>query len=79
VPGAGPGYNGTSVNRIVRLNADGTVDPTFSVGAGCDIDVYEILPAGGADGSLYVGGGFSRYRTSTRNQFMRVGPDGLPD
>jgi hypothetical protein len=70
-------YQGTPVNRIVRLNPDGSIDPGFSVGNGCDIDVNEILPAGDATGTIYAGGAFTRYRTSTRSQFMRVGADGI--
>ena len=27
-------YNGTSINRIVRLNSDGSIDNTFNIGTG---------------------------------------------
>jgi len=33
-------YNGTSINRIARLNADGTLDATFNVGTGANSYVY---------------------------------------
>ena len=36
-------YNGTSVNRICRLNADGNLDPTFVVGTGANFGSHKII------------------------------------
>ncbi|WP_140938096.1 DUF5008 domain-containing protein [Sphingobacterium lumbrici] len=35
-------FNGVSANRIVRLNLDGSVDPTFNVGTGADGDIMSV-------------------------------------
>jgi hypothetical protein len=46
--------NGVQVNNLIRFNADGTFDPTFTNGpAGLVIGLQEIA------GKLYVGGGFA--------------------
>jgi hypothetical protein len=35
-------YNGTSVNRVIRLNTDGSVDNTFSIGTGFNNYISDI-------------------------------------
>jgi len=35
-------FNGTPANRIVRLDADGNIDPTFAVGSGANGDILSI-------------------------------------
>ncbi|WP_316794514.1 DUF5008 domain-containing protein [Pedobacter frigoris] len=35
-------FNGVTVNRIVRLNLDGSVDQSFNSGSGADGDIYSI-------------------------------------
>jgi len=35
-------FNGTSANRIVRLDTDGNIDPSFAVGSGADGDIFSI-------------------------------------
>lgn len=35
-------FNGVMANRIVRLNLDGSVDPSFLAGSGADGDIYSI-------------------------------------
>ena len=54
-------YNGAPHTRIIRLNADGTVDTGFAVGKVGHI-VCAIAPAGDSTGDIYVGGnkGISR-------------------
>jgi hypothetical protein len=46
-------YNGTPINRIVRINVDGTIDATFNVGTGADrnISLLEIDSLG----NVYIG------------------------
>ena len=43
-------YNGTAVNRVVRLTATGTVDGTFATGSGTGFNdaVFSLAPAVGA-------------------------------
>jgi hypothetical protein len=46
-----------SFNRIVRLNSDGSIDSSFSVGSGFDKNVYAL--AFQSDNKLIVGGHFN--------------------
>jgi uncharacterized delta-60 repeat protein len=59
-------YNGTSRNRIIRLNSDGSIDGTFTIGSGFNSDVLAIEFA--QDGTILVGGSFSSYSGSTTYQ-----------
>lgn len=70
-------YNGTSSNRIIRLNSDGSVDAGFETGSGFNSDVYAIAPA--ADGTVYVGGAFANYDGTTINSLVRLNSDGTID
>ena len=72
-------YNGYTRNGIIRLNADGTVDLTFSIGIG-------FGPSGGpekvtvqADGKIVVCGGFNSYKSQTEYGLLRLLPDGTKD
>ena len=50
-------FNGQTVNRITRLNSDGTMDPGFSAAAGFNSTVEAIAVQ--TDGKIPVGGQFS--------------------
>jgi hypothetical protein len=49
-------FNTYSFNRIVRLNSDGSIDSSFSVGSGFDKNVYALAQS---DNKLIVGGHFN--------------------
>jgi hypothetical protein len=49
-------FNGTSRNRISRLNADGSLDLSFDPGAGADASVSAITLQ--PDGNILIGGDF---------------------
>ncbi|SDD55497.1 delta-60 repeat domain-containing protein [Pedobacter soli] len=53
-------FNGVAANRIVRLNLDGSVDPTFSAGSGADGDIYSIRYNATTD-KIVISGNFSTY------------------
>ena len=72
-------YNGIQKARIVRLNADGTVDPTFTIGTGFDNSVNVIAPAADGSGAVYVGGAFTTYNGKPANKLVRLNPDGTID
>ena len=72
-------YNGVQKARIVRLNADGTVDPLFAIGTGFDNTVNIIALAGDGTGALYVGGAFSTYNGTPANRIVRLNADGTID
>jgi len=70
-------YNGTSINRIARLNADGSIDQDFVVGIGSNNAVQDIAVQ--ADGSIVCGGQFTSYNGITRSKVARLLPDGTLD
>jgi uncharacterized repeat protein (TIGR01451 family)/uncharacterized delta-60 repeat protein len=70
-------FNGTVQNRIVRLNADGSLDPTFNGGVGGDGAVYAIALQ--PDNRILLGGEFTRWGGVTRNRLTRLNPDGSLD
>ena len=77
--GAFTSYNGTGVNNLVRLNANGTVDPAFAMGTGFNNTVFSVVPAGGGSADLYVGGAFSSYNGTAVNNLVRLTANGLAD
>ena len=45
-------YNGVTVNRIVRLNADGTIDPSFNMGIKANDVIYTTMLQ--SDGKIFI-------------------------
>ena len=70
-------WNGTSANRIVRLNSDGTRDTSFNVGTGTDGRVSSILIQ--SDGKILISGIFTTYNGSTSQRIARLNSDGTRD
>lgn len=73
-------YNGTTINRIARLNSDGSLDLSFNVGAGFDF-VFSGVQAIviDANGKIIVTGGFTKYNTITKKHIVRLNTDGSID
>ncbi len=70
-------YNGISENRVIRLNADGTKDSSFTTGTGFNSNVFAIVTQ--TDGRILVGGDFTTYNGSTENRIIRLNTDGTKD
>lgn len=70
-------YNGTARNRIARLNPNGTLDTTFSIGTGFNSSTERLLLQD--DGKILVTGAFSSYNGTTRNRLARLNSDGSLD
>ena len=70
-------YNGTSRNRIVRLNTDGSLDTTFSIGTGFSASVWSILVQ--SDGKIIAGGDFTTYSGASRPGVIRLNSNGSID
>ena len=70
-------YNGISENRIIRLNADGTKDTSFTTGTGFNNNVLSITLQ--TDGKILVGGSFTAYNGVTENRIIRLNTDGTKD
>lgn len=70
-------YNGIAINRLARLNQDGSLDTTFLVGGGLNAQVYSIVPT--AQGKIYVAGSFRVYGTDSVFRLMRLNANGTLD
>lgn len=73
-------YNGVAINRIARLNSDGSLDTSFNVGAGFDF-VFSGVQAITIDatGKIIVSGGFTKYNTISKKHIVRLNIDGSID
>jgi len=69
-------YSGVTVNHIVRLNTNGTVDNTF-INGGFDnaTDALKIQP----DGKILVGGSYATYSGVSATRIIRLNSNGTID
>src|SRR6185436_850626 len=72
-------YNGMDVIRVVRLNADGTVDQAFAPSRGFTNSLRSTVLAGDRSGDVYVGGYFTNYNGTPANDLVRLNADGTVD
>lgn len=70
-------FDGVPAPRIVRLNSDGSVDPTFQAGTGAD-NTIEVVVAQD-DGKVMVGGYLSAFNGYPRGKVVRLNADGSVD
>ena len=70
-------YNGTTRNDIARLNSDGSLDTSFNPGSGVHGSISSIALQ--PDGKILIGGEFTQYNGTTRNNIARLNPDGSLD
>ena len=70
-------YNTTARSRFARLNADGTLDVAFAPGGANDL-VQAIAVEPGTT-NILVGGLFTSFSGSSRNQLARLTPAGALD
>lgn len=79
VGGSFTNFNGTLVNRIVRLNNDGTLDTIFvtALGTGANNAVESILMQ--PDNRIVLVGQFTQFNGLTRNHITRLLPTGITD
>ena len=70
-------YSGSTINRVARLNTDGTVDTSFSVGAGANTVVSAVAMQ--SDGKIIIGGQFTSFSGSAVNRLVRVNSNGTRD
>ena len=70
-------YNGSSINRIARLNPDGSLDNTFNVGTGANAFIIKILLQ--PDGKVFALGDFITFNGQSRNRYARLNNDGSID
>lgn len=70
-------FNGEPAKRLVRLLADGSVDPDFSVGGGFNHDVYSVAVQ--EDGRVLAGGDFNQFMGEPHGRLLRLEDDGTLD
>lgn len=70
-------FNGITVNRIVRLKLDGSIDTTFVTGTGFNGGVEDIKIQ--SDGNIIVCGFFTNYNGVTKNRIVRLTSTGSVD
>jgi uncharacterized delta-60 repeat protein len=75
IGGAFTHYNGTHLNYIARLNADGSVDTTFTGSANGAVSAIAIQ----LDGRVLVGGSFIQFNGVPLNRIARLNADGSLD
>jgi uncharacterized delta-60 repeat protein len=69
-------YSGSSVNRLVRVNTDGTRDTSFNVGTGINTQVATNGITVDADGIIYCVGNFTTYSSSAVQGIVAINPNG---
>ena len=72
-------YNGTTANRVLRLNADGTLDTAFSTNIGAGPGSQATRVAVQSDGKILIGQGFTTWAGTTVGSLVRLNTDGTRD
>ena len=70
-------YSGITVNNLIRLNLDGSIDNTFNIGS--NFNDYVTSIAIDNDDNLYVVGNFTTYSGITCNRIIKLKKDGTKD
>jgi len=70
-------YNGMPRKGIARLNANGSLDPSFDPGTGGNGPVRTIVILN--DGKVLIGGCFDTFNAVARGHIARLNPDGSLD
>ncbi len=70
-------YDGTTINRLIRLNSDGTIDNTFNIGTGFSNAVKQIKLL--SNGKILVAGSFISYNGTSSKYIARLNADGSLD
>ena len=77
IGGSFTSFNGTPVNRIARLNPNGSLDNTFNTGAGVDGDINGIILQ--PNGQIIVKGLFGIFNGVPVDQMIRLNSNGSLD
>jgi len=73
--GAFSTYNSASAVRVVRLNTDGSIDPSFS-GTGLGADALVMAMTMHQNGKIIIGGSFTHFDGTSRGHIARLNADG---
>jgi uncharacterized delta-60 repeat protein len=72
-------FNGNTVNRLARLNSDGTFDTAFATNTGTGADSIVWSVAIQSDGKIVLTGSFTSFNGSSANRLIRLNSDGTID
>ena len=76
--GAFTQYNGVAINRLARLNADGTLDASFNGGGtGANLAIFSLDTT--STGMLIAAGTFTSYNGTPVKRIARINTDGSLD
>lgn len=70
-------FNGVTCNRIVRLNANGSLDTSFNVGTAANDSVSSVMVQ--SDGKIIVCGNFYSFNGVAREGIIRLNSNGSID
>ena len=70
-------WNTTAMNRIVRLNTDGSQDTTFNIGTGSNRVIYQARVQ--SDDKIVLAGDFTTFNGVAANKLTRLNSDGTLD
>jgi uncharacterized delta-60 repeat protein len=70
-------FNGSPASKLIKLNADGSADDSFTIGSGLDNVVRSIALQ--SDGKILVGGNFTQFNTNEVERIVRLTPNGNID
>ena len=82
VVGTFTAVNGSNLNRLARLNADGTLDTSFSIGTGADGAINAVVvdrTPGANSNSIVIAGAFTAVNGVARAGVARLSADGAVD
>ena len=77
IGGSFTNYNGTAINRLARINNDGSIDTSFNIGTGSSGVVRSIVVQ--PDDKILVGGTIATFNTVAKNGIARLNADGSDD
>jgi uncharacterized delta-60 repeat protein len=72
-------FNGIAINRLARLNADGSADTNFNANLGLGFSDAVRAIAIQSDGRVIVGGSFTTFNGMALNHITRLNADGTRD
>jgi uncharacterized delta-60 repeat protein len=70
-------FNGTTANRVVRVNTNGSIDAGFVTGSGLNLSANTVFQDN--LGKTYIGGTFTTVNTYSRNKVVRLNTNGNVD
>lgn len=70
-------YSGFNSNRLIKLNSNGSVDSSFSIGTGFNASIFKIIEQ--PDNKILVGGAFTQFSGTTTRGLIRLNSNGTVD